>query len=164
MDLFIYFVLPFATILLAIVLQKILRNPILVGITFLAIYLIIAFVSFESNLAEAIIATLIYSILAFITAFIVQLICRILRRLEREEKCCSNRSCENDILSIDCNCTNGESSNLLTVSSNCLTNNSNNLNNDCQNIRNNFSLTANVTPCSSNRGRTGSFRGCYRRY
>ena len=43
MNLFIFFALPLATILLAIVLQKILRSPILVAITAFAIYLIIAF-------------------------------------------------------------------------------------------------------------------------
>lgn len=74
--LFIFFVLPLATILLSIVLQKLLRSPILVGITFFAIYLIVSFVAFSSNLAEALIATIIYTIIAIITAYITRLICR----------------------------------------------------------------------------------------
>lgn len=74
--LFIFFVLPLATILLSIVLQKLLRSPILVGITFFAIYLIVSFVAFSNNLAEALIATIIYTIIAIITAYITRLICR----------------------------------------------------------------------------------------
>ena len=74
MNLFVFFILPFATILLSIVLQKILKSPILVAIAFFAIYLIIAFVSFSDTLAEAIIAVLIYSIIAYITASIVRFI------------------------------------------------------------------------------------------
>ena len=46
MNLFIFFALPLATILLSIVFQKILRSPILVAITFFAIYLIVAFTIF----------------------------------------------------------------------------------------------------------------------
>ena len=68
MNLLIYFALPLATILLAIVLQKILRSPILVSITFFAIYLIVAFAAFSDDLAPALVATIIYSLLAFITA------------------------------------------------------------------------------------------------
>ena len=41
MNLLIFFAIPFATILLAIVFQKVLKCPILVSITFFAIYLII---------------------------------------------------------------------------------------------------------------------------
>ena len=74
MNLFIFFALPVATILLAIVLQKILKCPILVAITFFAIYLIVSFTAFSSSLAEALIATIIYTIIAFITAYIVRLI------------------------------------------------------------------------------------------
>lgn len=78
--LFVFFVLPLATILLAIVLQRILRSPILVAITFFAIYLIVAFVSFADTLAEAIIAVIVYTIIAYITAYIVMLICRCRKR------------------------------------------------------------------------------------
>ena len=76
MNLFVFFVLPLATILLAIVLQKILHSPILVAITFFAIYLIVAFVSFSGTLAEAIIAVIIYTLIAYVTALIIQLLKR----------------------------------------------------------------------------------------
>ena len=95
MNLFIFFALPFATILLAIVFQKILRSPILVAITFFAIYLIVAFVEFSDTLAEAIIAAIIYTIIAYITAYIVMIICRFRRRFChcRREEAENNRRC-----------------------------------------------------------------------
>ena len=67
-NLLIFFALPIATILLAIVLQKVLRSPILVGITFFAIYLIVTFAAFDANFLVVAIAL---TILAFITAVIV---------------------------------------------------------------------------------------------
>ena len=158
MNLLIFFALPLATILLAIVLQKVLRNPILVAITFFAIFLIVSFVFFASTLAEALIATIVYTIIAYITALIVNFICRLKHCFCGEHRRCpcsgnssesenilnnnTNRRCgcnscgcndddndngnvNNDLLSIDCNCANGGSSNLLTVSSNCLNGNEN---------------------------------------
>lgn len=127
MNLLIFFALPLATILLSIVLQRILKCPVLVSITFFAIYLIVAFAEFEANLAEAIIATIIYTILAFITSLIVQWI-SIFRKRLNDMSCCRRSSCsnneENDVnngnlLTISCNCSNGESSDLLTVNSSC---------------------------------------------
>ena len=82
LTIFVFLVLPLATILLSIVLQKILKSPILVAITFFAIYLIVAFVSFTDTLAEAIIAVLVYTIMAYITAYIVMIICRCRRRVD----------------------------------------------------------------------------------
>ena len=142
MNLFIFFALPLATILLAIVLQKILRSPILVAITFFAVYLIVAFAAFSDTLAEALIAAIIYSIIAYITAYIVMIICRFKHRF--------------------CNCSRGEnnntsSSDLLTVDSTCFANDSNNLN---TNAIADTSITANqIQNRTSNYGN----RRCYRR-
>ena len=145
--LFVFFVLPLATILLAIVLQKILRNPILVGITFFAVYLIVAFTAFSANLAAAIIGAIILSVLAFITAIIVQFICILRERFSNNcnNNCCrcnERRCCREDdnnsvqtisddgnLLRISCSCQNGESNDLLTINSNC--SNSNNNDNNC---------------------------------
>ena len=142
MNLFIFFALPLATILLAIVLQKILRSPILVAITFFAIYLIVAFAAFSDTLAEALVAAIIYSIIAYITAYIVMIICRLKHRF--------------------CNCSRGEnnntsSSDLLTVDSTCFANDSNNLN---TNAIADTSITTNQI-----QNRTSNFgnRRCYRR-
>ena len=115
MNLFIFFALPLATILLAIVLQKILRSPILVAITFFAIYLIVAFAAFSDTLAEALVAAIIYSIIAYITAYIVMIICRFKHRFcncsrgenNNTSRCScenNNESAENNLLRISCSC------------------------------------------------------------
>ena len=96
-NLLIFFALPIATILLAIVLQKVLRSPILVGITFFAIYLIVTFAAFDANFLVVAIAL---TILAFITAVIVNTICRILERLEQ----CEGDN-DNDNNNANCGCT-----------------------------------------------------------
>ena len=122
MNLLIFFALPLATILLAIVFQKILKNPILVAITFFAVYLIIAFGFFSDTLAEALIATIIYTIIAYITALIVRSICKIRRCLCNNQG--ENNNIENldsDVLSLDCNCENNDEN---SINTNISTNNS----------------------------------------
>ncbi len=69
--LLIFFALPIATIILAIVLQKILKCPILVALTFFAIYLIVTFAAFDANFLIFAIA---YTILAYIAAVITRFI------------------------------------------------------------------------------------------
>ena len=69
--LFIFFAIPLATIILSIVLQKTLRNPILVALTFFAIFLIVAFILDLLGIVDlgtGLIAAIIYTIIAFITA------------------------------------------------------------------------------------------------
>lgn len=83
--LLIFFALPIATIILAIVLQKILKCPILVAVTFFAIFLIVTFAAFDVNfLIFAIIYTILAYIAAVITRFIMNAICC------NEENECSN--------------------------------------------------------------------------
>lgn len=77
-----FIVLPLATILIAIVLQKLLRSPILVALLVFAVYLILAFTVFESDF---LINAIIYTIIAFITAIIFRLICCLIRRLDCNE-------------------------------------------------------------------------------
>ena len=77
-----FIVLPLATILIAIVLQKLLRSPILVALLVFAVYLILAFTVFET---EFLINAIIYTIIAFITAIIFRLICCLIRRLDCNE-------------------------------------------------------------------------------
>ena len=97
MELFVFFALPLATILLSIVLQKVLRNPILVAITVFAIFLIVSFASFSDMLANALVATIIYTILAFITAVIVRLLCRINNRFNDLNDSDSNTTTNNEV-------------------------------------------------------------------
>ena len=72
MDILFFVILPLATILIAIVLQKVLQSPILVAILTFAIYLILAFTVFTT---EFLINAVIYTILAFITAVLTKAIC-----------------------------------------------------------------------------------------
>jgi len=67
--LLLFFALPVATIILSIVLEKLLRCPVLTAATFFAIYLIITFAVFDSSFLVLVIA---YTILSFITAIIVE--------------------------------------------------------------------------------------------
>lgn len=71
MDLLLFFALPVATIILAIVWQKIIKCPILVAATAFAIYLIVTFAAFDSSF---LIYAIIYTILAFIAAWITKFI------------------------------------------------------------------------------------------
>lgn len=84
--LLLFFAFPVATIILAIVLQKILNNPLLVAATFFAIYLIVAFAAFDASFLVYAIA---YTILAYITATLTRLICRLLQMLANQ----NNNSC-----------------------------------------------------------------------
>jgi len=69
--LLLFFAFPIATILLAIVLEKVLESPTLVGITFFAIYLIITFAFFDSDF---LIFAIVYTVIAFVSAFVVRFI------------------------------------------------------------------------------------------
>ncbi len=73
--LLVFFALPVATIILAIVLQKILKCPLLVAATFFAIYLIVTFAFFD---ASFLVFAIIYTILAYITAVLTKVICNFL--------------------------------------------------------------------------------------
>lgn len=77
--LLIFFALPVATVILAVVLQKILRNPILVASTFFAIYLIVTFAFFD---ASFLVFAIVYTILAYITAVLIRWICHLIKMLE----------------------------------------------------------------------------------
>lgn len=90
MNTLLFFALPVATIILAIVLQKILKCPILVAATFFAIYLIVTFAVFDSSF---LIFAIVYTILAYITAALTRLICDIISRCNLWEN--SNCICNN---------------------------------------------------------------------
>ena len=93
----IFLVLPIAIIILAIVLQRILKCSTLVALTFFAIFLILTFTVFGTDF---LIFAILYTILAFIAAFLADLFCRIARRVRNwdDNNSCSCRSERN------CNC------------------------------------------------------------
>ena len=80
-NLLIFFAFPVATVILSIVLQKVLRNPLLVSATFFAIYLIITFAFFD---ASFLVYAILYSILAYVTAVLTAWVCRLIRMLENQ--------------------------------------------------------------------------------
>lgn len=82
------FALPVATILLAIVLQKILRCPLLVAATFFAILLVITYTVFDSSF---LVFAILYTILAYVTAVLTRLICNIIVRFNLNN--CENCVC-----------------------------------------------------------------------
>lgn len=84
--LLLFFALPVATIILAIVVEKILRCPVLTAATFFAIFLIVAFAVFDAFFLVFVIA---YTIIAFITAVIAEFFFNRCRR--REKKHCNCR-------------------------------------------------------------------------
>lgn len=132
--LLVFFALPVATIILAIVLQKILKCPLLVGATFFAIYLIVAFIISPSG--TLLILAILYSFLAYITAVITCIICKINSRFGNIIGDCVT-SCNvcgdnndsrtgNNLVTANNNCNSGN--NVATVriidsrNNNCLTN------------------------------------------
>ena len=142
--LLLYFALPIAIIILSIVLQKILRCPILVGATFFAILLIVAFTAFDSSF---LIFVIIYTILSYVTAVLTRLICNLLEKFadcfNNGEKCiCGNNRSRND------NNMNGRnticcSNNSCNSSCNSNENNMNNTNSINNGQRSCFTLTSN---------------------
>ena len=80
--LLLFFALPIATIILAIVIEKILRCPFLTAATFFAIFLIVAFAVFD---ASFLIFVIVYTIIAFIAALIAEIF---FGRCNNEKKCC----------------------------------------------------------------------------
>ena len=89
-NLLIFFAFPIAVIIVSVILQKLLDNPLLVASLIFAIFLIITFTVFDETF---LIATLVYAILSLITAFITKIICN---NQENTNGICT---CLNNILS-----------------------------------------------------------------
>lgn len=102
MNILFFVIFPIAVILISIVLQRLLKSPILVAILIFAIFLILAYTVFTP---EFLLNAIIYAIIAFITAAIIKLICCLRRRIhcsvfdicdeDRDNDCNSNHS-DND--------------------------------------------------------------------
>lgn len=71
--LLIFFAFPIAVIIISILLQKLLNNPILVAAFVFAIFLIITFAMFDETF---LIATFAYTVLAFVTALLTKILSR----------------------------------------------------------------------------------------
>lgn len=151
--LLLFFALPVATIILAIVLEKILRCPFLTAATFFAIYLIVAFSLFD---ASFLVYVIVYTILAFIAALIAEFF---FRRCNRERKCCirwctcNQNQCERDTMQDQITLSNQDVRRIAEQLNN-IQNNNNNCN--CSNDVATVNVTNNTTG-----GRTNWC--CYRR-
>lgn len=152
--LLLFFALPVATIILAVVLQKILRCPLLTAATFFAIYLIVAFAVFDSSFLVFVIA---YTILAFVAAIIAEYFFRRCNGENNYSKCnicnCIGRNNNSSTLS------NQDVRRIAEQLANILNNNSCNCNNNNHNTSNDV-VSVNATNNTTG-GRTNWC--CYRR-
>ena len=154
----IFVVLPLATIIFSIALQRLFKCPILVAAIIFAIFLILTYTVFGTDF---IIFAILFAVLAFTTAFLSKLFCKIIRKLRNLEERNTERNCEENE---ECSCRNGDSAELLTIRTggNCVNNNSNATNN-CNCGCNNERIVLNAEVLPTNNGRSGAFRGCFRR-
>lgn len=143
-NLLILFALPLATIIIAVVFERVWKNYILVTLFTFAVYLIVAFSVGDATL---LVLVIIYTFLAFISAFLSMLFRKLWRKLCDLEAVGGVQD-ENNNHNNCCKCCNSN-----------IGNNNDNCNNNSQNL----AINANVIPNSSNNGRTGTFRGQYRR-
>lgn len=149
MNILLFFAFPVATIILAIVLQKILRCAYLTAATFFAIYLIVAFTAFDESF---LIYAIIYTILAYIAAVIAEM-------LFQRCNCQTNNNSQ-------CNCCRSRQNNVANLSDEDINriaiqlNNIQNRNNSCNCNSSNDIVTANIINNTTG-GRTSWC--CYRR-
>ena len=149
--LLIFFAFPIAVIIISIILQKILDNPITVAAAIFAFFIVITFAFFDETF---LIATLAYTILAFLTAFLVSRLCN--------ESHNNNYLC-NTITDILQNNTNSNNTNTANASLQDLLNNVNSNNNSsnscgCNNSNDNDDVLgiSNNNTCGC--GRTRRYR------
>lgn len=112
--LLLFFAFPVATIIFAIVFQKLLKSPILVALTIFAVFLIVTFAAFtESFLVFAIV----YTILAYITAVVSRFVKNFINA--------QNNNCNSDCeCNLGSNCiNNSDSCNILDEPNSCDSNN-----------------------------------------
>ena len=169
-NLLIFFAIPIAVIVFSIVLQKLIRCPILVASIIFSILLIIVLAFFDSVYLIAVIA---YTILSFITAYITMLICRFINNGEENSNCRRRCGCGNNTINGNNNGNNTSNDVIAVLSDGTILNgndavNAVSSNNGCNcnnnnNNTNTITATANFIPNTNNNGRTGSFSGCYRR-
>lgn len=127
--LLLFFALPVATIILAIVFEQIIDSPILVGLTAFAIYLIVTFAAFNESF---LIYAIVYTILAYFAAVLADYIRRIINN--NQNSCnCNNNNSDNYNYSNSCNCNAISSDNSnISESDNC------NRYNSCKSNKNDY--------------------------
>ena len=106
-NLLLFFALPVATIILAVVLQRIIKSPILVALTAFAIYLIVAFSAFDETF---LVFAIVYTILAFIAAVLYNFIKKLIRCNNNNNNDSNDDTDDNDDED-DCGCGCGDNGN-----------------------------------------------------
>ena len=147
-NLLVFFALPLATIIIAVVLERLWKNYILVTLFTFAVYLIVAFAVGDATL---LVLVIIYTFLAFLAAFLSMLF----RKINKKLRCLENVGSQSDTDDNTNHCGCHNNNNVGNISDNNKCNNSSNT----QDV----AINAQVTPSSLNNGRTGTFRGQYRR-
>lgn len=98
------FALPIATIIIASVLELVLKNPIAVASLIFAIYLIVAFAAFD---ATFLVYVILYTILAFVSAIITKIILNLINDDDNDDDNGNgNNNCNDNNNSSDCGCNN----------------------------------------------------------
>lgn len=158
-NLLIFFALPIATIIIAAILQRLIKCPITVAALVFAIFLIVTFAISDTTF---LIATLAYTLLALITAYIVCLFCN--GRMN-----CGCNSCQNNNDDDDDRTTQDLLREILANLSDSNNNNNNgcgcnnnrqnsNLSDELEDIMNNDSNTNGNAACGCNRNRYYRYR------
>lgn len=173
-SLLIFFAIPVAVIVFSIVLQKLLKCPILIASLVFAIFLIVAVVLNNLNVFVLAVA---YAILAYLSAIISCLLCNLIRNnpafAECSNCCGNNYNGNNNDFNNSITTVNGmiEIEDTLDDNNRCTLNTANASENtnsisrcNCSNNNSNTIIAeANIIPNRNNNGRTGAIRGCYRR-
>lgn len=118
MDVLFFLVFPISTIIIAIVLQKIIKCPLLVAAFIFAIFLIVTYTAYDTSF---LINTIIYTILAYIAAFLSKLICCLIRELgnDTDTGAAEDSNDSNNNCNCSCNNNNDDCSNILGNSCFC---------------------------------------------
>lgn len=166
--LLIFFAFPIAVIIISLILQKLLKNPVLVAAFIFAIFIVITFAFFNEIF---LIATFAYTILAFITAFLVSRFCNLGNDNNGCNFCRNGNNIadvNNDIAYIrrvlteffrSCNNTNNTTSISNTLQEPSGSFNLNNSNNNCNNNDDDvFGIVNNNCGCGNGRRRVGNCR------
>ena len=106
-NLLLFFALPVATVIFSIVLQRIIKSPILVALTAFAAYLIVTFAAFDETF---LVFAIVYTILAFIAAVLYNFIKRLIRCNNNNSNDSNSNTDDNDDED-DCGCGCGENTN-----------------------------------------------------
>ena len=106
MNVLLFFVFPLATIIYSIVLQKLIKSPILVSLTIFATFLIVTFTAYDESF---LIYTILYTALSYLVSIFTKLLRRLLMKLldTQEDSASSDYSDSSiDVSESVCECNN----------------------------------------------------------